>query len=787
MNWKTSIIFSVSFLAAFFGEVIYTFSCSDSGDPYDYYVSFMNPNLAEDKGYTPFYYTALSQYYLDDNDEKTANVSEWQQFFKTASPKDIQEFVYSYSRPQMTAIYNHIEKGDALQVPDSVRHNTVTRALISNKDRETLGYLMYAKQCEPHVLAEDLWTARKPNVAQMTRLQRNGLQLLNVCKDPQIKERFAYQAIRMAHFSNDYPRTIQLYDSLLSGSTTTGYIHYKSLALKAGALFRTGRKTESAYYFSQVFQAVPSLRQMAFLNAGWTAAPITTVLRLCRNNNEKATVAGMYAFRHSEAYPDGLRQVYALDPQSPMLDVLLLREVNKIEDGYLDRTINQGLVRPTTNYNWYYDRPQKNEWVNHIQKVTDSIGNIGKVKDAALWKISSAYISYMLKDYAGARKRLEALPPTSLKPAYRDQWEIVRLLVAVNQQQSITPAFEAELLQSFKWLDSKIKRDANGKPARPGYYYEGVDPAGFYFNRIYRNLLDFIIANRYAQLGDMPHKALVLSRKDEISGEYTSVTTGNAKEFVREKMQPAELIALYELKQSKRQSALEKYLFSYFPMDNADLSTAIGTSFLRVQDFIHAQEWFKKAPGETQQSAYQIFDPLYQDFGSAMDSSGPIINQQAFAAEMISLEKTFATGKATARQYQKYANGLFSISYYGPNWHFVTGYRSSTQWYSPERDSVPTEKEYYGVYKAEEYYKKAAEATTDKELKAECLFLAARCAQKHIPVEPNADDPAYISKLKKNIHFPALNQFSQTQFFQARVEECSYLQDYVRVNKGTDK
>lgn len=266
MNWKRFSIFCASFLTFFLAESVYVFSCGGGEpDPYDYYTNFFNPNIASKKGFEPFYYTGLANYYGREEDETAINLRSWHAFFGgKATEADIREFIYTYSRPQMAALYNHIEKGVALQAPDSVQQNTLTRWFIGSKDRETLGYLMYAKQCEPHTGGGGGWEAPVRDTLTMIKLSRNGVQLYKACKNEQIRERYAFQAIRLAHYGRDYRQALRYYDSLAAPIRSGSLIYYKSLALKAGALMRTGAKAESAYIFSRVFEQAPSLREMAF-------------------------------------------------------------------------------------------------------------------------------------------------------------------------------------------------------------------------------------------------------------------------------------------------------------------------------------------------------------------------------------------------------------------------------------------------------------------------------------------------------------------------------------------
>lgn len=764
MNWKRFTIFLSSFLLCFFGKSI---SCGPEPDPYDYYPNFYNPGIAAQQGFEPFYYTSLSVYYGSEEPEENVLIKEWSAFFKEKiAEQDLRVFIYNYSRPEMAALYTLIDKGTPQQLPDNMMKNGLTRYFIDTKDRETLGYLMYAKQCEPHTGSTDAWNVPAPDSATMSRLSRNGVQLYKACKDPRIKERFAFQAIRMAHYSKAFKQAIQLYDSLAAPISSSSLIHYKALALKAGALLRTGQPAQSVYHFSRVFENAPSQRTLAYLNTGWAAADPKQVMKLCANNNEKATVAAMYACRAADLNPEGLREVYRLNPQSPMLDVLLSREINKLEDGLLYPVLDEEAS------SWGFTEKPPQTKVTGIQQLLDSIATGGKVKEPTLWHTSSAYISFMLKDYAGANKRLTAGKSNNSRIAIQDQWEIVRLLVAVNEQPRIDKDFEAKLLESFKWLDTRLA------PVKKDNYFQ--DPGSskeindMFFSRMYRNLLDFIIAPRYAKQNDPVKKALILMKRDEVDQYAFRYGTVSGKDFISDSLPTTQLHALYDLKQQKRKTPYEQYLFDQLKLSDNELGEIIAINYVRQHDFNNAVTWFKRS-GSSNHSE-NVFTDQLQDYGYETDTVG--ISQLDYAIKMVELEKKMKGKNVDPNVYYEYATGLFSISYYGHAYQFSVNYRPSTWWYEPAHENNPFLKQYFGCYRAEEYYKKAADASSDKEFKAKALFMAARCAQKHI----NARDEDWArTAIYENPYFPSLTKdYSQTAFYRDIIGQCSYLKDYVK-------
>ena len=97
------------------------------------------------------------------------------------------------------------------------------------------------------------------------------------------------------------------------------------------------------------------------------------------------------------------------------------------------------------------------------------------------------------------------------------------------------------------------------------------------------------------------------------------------------------------------------------------------------------------------------------------------------------LQKISETDKPNAAKYlYKMANGFYNMTYYGHAWKMVQYYRSGSDGYYIPNDATNFQKEYYGCFKAIAYFEKAMAASTDKNFKARCLFMMAKCSQKTI-------------------------------------------------------
>ena len=159
---------------------------------------------------------------------------------------------------------------------------------------------------------------------------------------------------------------------------------------------------------------------------------------------------------------------------------------------------------------------------------------------------------------------------------------------------------------------------------------------------------------------------------------------------------------------------------------------------------------------------------------------------------MQKLEQAAKQPATAAKSYYKLALGMYNISYYGHTWELVQYYRSGSDGYYIPENATAFQKEYYGVYKAHDYFERALKASTDKNFKARCLFMMAKCAQKQVP-QPQygsypvnwdkyeADYKAYVPLFKNNKYFPQfVKEYGSTAFYKEAFGSCSYLRDFVR-------
>src|SRR5690606_7964333 len=119
------------------------------------------------------------------------------------------------------------------------------------------------------------------------------------------------------------------------------------IGFKAGAHYRKGDKPLAGYYYAKMFDNSDAYKYEAMVSFDWSRLRndpetgnlqkdrIEEIYSLCKTDHERAVVMVMKGLR---AYPDfaleDIKKAYALDPNVEGIDVLMNREINKLEEDY---------------------------------------------------------------------------------------------------------------------------------------------------------------------------------------------------------------------------------------------------------------------------------------------------------------------------------------------------------------------------------------------------------------------------------------------------------------------
>jgi hypothetical protein len=685
-------------------------------------------------------------------------------------------------------------------LPQYFRTNTAAQNLIKEKKEEAISYLAFAKKIEM-LSASNAWNDRKKDSLAMNGYINEAANEFSKTTDLFIKTKWAFQRCKLSFYNNRFKDCIRWYDEYFTDANTAA-VRQLALSYKGGSEFRLGMKKEAAYTFSKTFPLSDQNKKENFLGFLWATdncnpALVQEYTAQAKNNIEKANMLAMFAMHGSDYKLENLQKIYELNPSSPLLALLATREINKLEEQYFTPALSRdkGGKPLYMTWDWRSEDENGNPKIIKAEPVTkaaaffEKLMNDKSLSNRGLYGAGAAYLHFMTKDYGKGKMVLASAKEVSAGSKVKDQLALINLLIVANEGKIVTPETETQMLPAIKWLVEKSKKDKE-------------------YALFCRNFFSQILAQKYEQQADIPKAALAYGMADlafinKNEGEYY-YSYPPAINFVQNEMNTADLLKLYELATSP-QTETQKYFVQNSSVKRDGVVEVIGTSYLRDANYIKAIEWLSKAlkpePLIETQYNYQTgkektvnVDPLFDylnDWQRLNKSAVKPYTKLTLAQKLLELQTKVVVANATEKSnlYYQLASALYNMSYYGNSWNAVAYYRSSSDWNEGKYDA-PWQKEYFGVYKARENYQKAYDLATDKEFKAACLFMVAKCAQRQVP-RPIYDYTNYEAADKKEAEFfkkfknnPLFGKFKSvfgnTKFYQYTYNRCSYLRDYVK-------
>jgi hypothetical protein len=335
--WKKLLLCSVSFMGVWAAGKAVIIACADEPDPYDYYTSFFHPEIQGQKDFGAFYFTDYQfTYGLEEPvSEAAVNAAEWAQYLGApVKAADVEKVMYHLDSAGKESAFRFVDQD---QPPaDSLAQSSFLQALKSPAQAEARKYYQFAQQAERlGQSGYNYWEPSPLDTAGLATDAEHALQAALSQRDSFLKLRYLYQAQKLHHYAGNYEQANQIYDQHIAKLPAKSHVKGWALSLKAGEQRRLGDTTRAAYLFSKVFASYPERRLQAYRNYHYIGAPLNEVLKLAATPQEKANLYAIEGFANPELSTTYLENVYEYAPSSPLVGVLLVREINKLEEYYL--------------------------------------------------------------------------------------------------------------------------------------------------------------------------------------------------------------------------------------------------------------------------------------------------------------------------------------------------------------------------------------------------------------------------------------------------------------------
>lgn len=740
---------------AFFGKAT---ACGwDEAD--DYFYNLFSQEIMNDPRYKPFLLT-YNRYYTNEV-LRNGNIEEWQRYLGL-SYDDTRYLVFESKREDLQSLTKDKNASDpklSFLTPEFVK-----------KHKQALLYLSYSKYLEPYMRIIpgednelDYWDFNDDYEHHAGDLDYVKIKTVltkswNAESDAELKLRYGYQLVRLAHYTRRFEEAVLLFDTYVKPLNLYTEMYYYALSQKAGALRGMGETEQANREFVRVFANSADLKTQAYtsMTLGWdNEISFADFVAGAADDNERNEIYLLMGYSNFNNPVNEIEKIVANNPDAIQAKVLMVRAINMLE---------RNLLTAYSSYDDQADDPrypmiskESEEMLRPFLNQTMALSDrqCGKAAEKNFWNLTSSYLHFLNKDFD---KASSALAKVNSKDAlYMTMVRNLTAYIDICKQPYLDADVENTLFAEYEDLITE------------GYeLYENQ----YVFNSVYPTFVERVLTNRYTLQEEFAKAFLVIRHLTEI--EY------NPQEELLDEIQ----IFLNK----KNKTSLERYLAERGTLELEDPNRYIAY----VKGVLKLSEGNLKAakPLFDQQTRLQVSKRIFghniQVWYSGEERTimrtdyldeFPFIHDNMNEAEvtdvLMQLQKIGENkeGDRSAKAYYLMANFFYNVSVTGYYRHYLRFDNNNA--FSYDKFSIDGNTYLNTLYLSEQYLEKAKKSAADPELKAHIVFAQAKNAQQDLEREGNW----YL----KSVSDPLWNEFErykQTDYYTTVYSNCVYFDDY---------
>ena len=755
------------------------YACVSEEEQSALYIGLFRPDISELQGREAAYFypdAILAQWKVDTEKE---NIDDWKNFLKGATDEDVRGFVYEMPSAALKQLRAAVVAGKPFQPKTP---NAFVDHILKKRDLPLLDYVIFARESAAFFEVKDPWDYKAPDAMRWNVLLDRAQKGLSTANDNFLKVRYQYQILRILHALGDDEGVIQFYPNAAKMHSWSPVLDW-SRSLYAGALYRTKEYARAYAAFADVFEASSRYRAAALLGGRWAVQSggvkvADEALRMMSTPQGKADVLALTAYLKYDSALELISKIAELTPKNPELEVLIAREINKLEMALqpLDATAWNSFVPGEPNAS----KKSALAEVVALEKIVGKLRQQGE--NPALWETTAAYLSYLQGDLKAMRNLMASANRMKKSQKVEEQLGILSLLLDA-QTLPLNETGEAKLLASLRPLAERIAKTPIDARTTVPLAYE---------DRAFAHIVGHVLSARYAKEGRIDKEVATMLLPQRLTN-FVSLPDPGEYGGAFDRMQratPAEMEKLRQYAMAPK-TDYDRFLLKDFPYSFNKLTEIEGTRYLDTHDFKGASTVLKQIKGENNVEPLIAFDEPLRAYAvdgfrlPATLAEGITVKglpaqggKLAFAEAMAALEPQVKNPK-TDEDYRAayvYAKGLYNMGSRGNSWELSQYDRYNFYQEVPAKDRPKNE--FYTANAARKLFEKVGTGAPDPELRARALFMAALSLQQTTdwsydtgsPTGSYFTDNRYFKELKKN--------YTSTQFYQDAVGKCSFLRDF---------
>jgi hypothetical protein len=683
------------------------------------------------------------------NDSYEQNIKLWKSYLKNINPQnnvlntDIYEILYNTTPTSYFSLLEGLKK-----------ENTFIK-FIQNYP-EILKYIALSKKAEYQYEPANTWeckdcpilltngkihasersyyygediSAPDPIIAE--NLRKEAEQNIQQLQDDFLKQRYAFQMVRLGFYTNDSALISRNFDKYLKPLPNSNWLKNSAIMYEVNKY--TG--AQKNYMLSKIFDACPDLRyqcEIAYQN------DLTTqTLAYAQNNHERAMILVVDATHRPQEKLLAIEEIMHLDPKNDFLPGLWIREINKLEDWILGPQYCEfGSSRKEgIQYNFDWDDTEKINRAVALQLAKDkeyahkvyaslnkNLNNLVRT-NASFYQLCAGYISFILKNTNIAEKHFSLVQANDLNDLGKTQFLLCKFMLEVSKTTKISEQAKSDFASLYNYL----RATANKHPQR----------------KLMASQLINFVAKEFIARGAAPEGFLLYGFSSQPYASHNLIGLGNLYTQVYKYASYAQILEMINILDKPNPTELEKILkgqiypytwetYSQEEMEyvNKDKLLDLASMKMVQEDKLTlALETLKKI--DTSYWSNEVYadfkkdDPFWVSPNNGQDPlnlRGVSYNKVSFLRELIQLKNQVPklSNEKKALALYKIGNAYYSMSYHGKYWIMQKNYQMAGVEYDNDHDVTP---EYYSANRSRYYFKEALKYCNEPKLLTLILFM----------------------------------------------------------------
>ncbi|MES2554972.1 MAG: hypothetical protein V4604_02425 [Bacteroidota bacterium] len=767
--FKKSVILFLSLCIA-----IESIACGGGGYYMDYDMLF-DRNILFDNGKKTTTYNAWiynSDLYTEDS-PRIQNTESWATYLENVYRKeDLERFIY-----RSPAGF------DKLKEQKRLRSKRMSDSDVSKKEALFLDFIAYALKVEKVIgdNTPDPWAeeVKEINLTDFNDRISEGKALLKGLKDDFMKERYAFQLIKLYRYSNQLEDAEKTYKTYFSNSTSL--IGYWAMEHYAGILMKQNKPFQANYYFIKVYTNCPSKRESSYLSMRLDSeADFNKTLDLCKETEEKMALHYLRSMQTKALGLEDMQTITKALGNHEYARIIMAHEINKLEKGILtegesgDKQDEKLLAEQLRNYT--------------KDLIAFNEDMLAKDGEDQFWHLSLAYLYYLNDQYTQCSALLEKTHPKT--PDLQKQHTIIDIVNYLATRKTLTEVDENIIGEKLYALNgNNVSYPFLGDEREENYYEDEYNTVNqFIFRQIYERsktkntFLELIFSSETISdlHSEYPYDNDEKSKKRSEVAYIDQVLTDLDKT-------PETTLSLYAANYFFQRYGYGRNSEVDFEQCKQQLKEFKATLLMRDPERLQEavaifSELPKNVMGENIYGDPFKFDLKNPDFGRFDDNRYSMSSMSKY--ELAKKLSELYQKKSTAMDYYNLGMAYYNTSYYGLQWKAAAYYRST---YAPNG--------FYSMKTAQLFFKKAlAFGKLIDEQEAQIYFMLARCEQ-HEYTQKNGEIPTYydsnsqfsfdtyMGNMRSESAFSNFEilqrNYSNTAFYDELIGECYYFNYYV--------